>query len=68
MEIKISDIPLLLKSRVNQNQTGVALSSCCAKPAIPAATACCTPVINPQENKGACCEQPGDGSACCESE
>ncbi|WP_290796783.1 hypothetical protein [Flavihumibacter sp. UBA7668] len=65
MEIKISDIPLLLKSRVNQDQTEVVISSCCAIPAVPAATACCTPLNNPKENQGACCEQPEDGLACC---
>ncbi len=32
----------------------------------PGQAECCTPSKTPQENAGACCAQPANGSLCCD--
>ena len=59
----LESIPVLQKSKVEKKETPV-VSSCCT-PKDNSASVCCTPSEKPEDNGGACCAQPSDGSACC---
>lgn len=60
-----TEIPILKKTKIAdvEMETPVA-SSCCAP--TNNETVCCTPSEKIEDNKGACCAQPVDGSACCD--
>ena len=60
MKTNTSDIPALQKIKVVAKETATA---CCT----PKNTAevCCTPSVSKEENNGACCAQPADGTSCC---
>jgi hypothetical protein len=64
MEMQISDLPVLQKSKETKMPVTKAESSCCSQPSN--SKACCTPSKSTEENNGACCAQPSDGSACCD--
>jgi len=63
MEMQITDLPVLQKSKETKSSVTKDESSCCIKPA--GGAACCSPSKNEEDNNGACCAQPEDGSACC---
>jgi hypothetical protein len=66
METNTLQIPILQKSKVNEEKkTKEPAASACCTPKDNSASACCTPSATPEENGGACCAQPADGSACC---
>jgi hypothetical protein len=66
METKILEIPTLQKSKITQaTKTSAPAASACCAPKDNSASACCTPSEKPEDNGGACCAQPEDGSACC---
>lgn len=59
-----TEIPVLGKSQVSKSKTTPAATSCCT-PKVDAGV-CCTPSEKAEDNGGACCAQPADGSACCD--
>jgi hypothetical protein len=65
METKTEKIPAIQKSKIElKEKVESATSSCCTpknKESI-----CCTPSQANEENEGACCAQPADGSTCCD--
>jgi hypothetical protein len=64
MENQIAGIPILKKSKEIKSTVVKEASGCCSK--LANATVCCTPSKTKEENNGACCAQPEDGSACCD--
>ena len=59
-----TEIPVLKKSVVTESKNQApATSSCCAPKNNE--SVCCTPGEKPEDNGGACCAQPADGSPCC---
>ena len=63
MNTETLNIPVLQKSKPANEKKEVVTSSCCAPKEN--ASVCCTPSENPEDNGGACCAQPADGSSCC---
>jgi hypothetical protein len=66
MKTEILNIPVVEKLRINQQTVSpdqTQTTSCCT-PKNNAPT-CCTPSRSAEENNGACCAQPEDGSECC---
>jgi hypothetical protein len=59
-----TEIPVLKKSKITEVKSQPAASSCCAP--THNESVCCTPSENPEDNEGACCAQPDDGSFCCD--
>jgi hypothetical protein len=59
---KLSDIPVLEKTLLKRTDT-IESSVCCT--AKNEAGPCCAPSKTKEENGGACCQQPEDGTACC---
>jgi hypothetical protein len=64
MEKQLMEIPILQKSKAAKPQSVKNQSSCCSGK--DSEVSCCTPAKTKEEFNGACCEQPSDGSACCE--
>ena len=63
METIISAIPLIKKSKIEKTKAEAVASCCTPKNNV---SVCCTPSQTEEENGGACCAQPADGSACCD--
>jgi hypothetical protein len=60
-----TEIPVLKKSKGTEVKTQTpAASSCCAPKN--KESVCCTPSEKLEDNAGACCAQPEDGSSCCD--
>jgi hypothetical protein len=56
-------IPVIQKSKITKKEKAEPAVSCCTPK--DNADVCCTPSLSKTENNGACCDQPSDGSACC---
>lgn len=63
MNTETLEIPVLKKSKATSVKNDAPASSCCTPKGN--APVCCTPSETKEENNGACCAQPEDGSACC---
>lgn len=63
METQILGIPVLEKNQDTFSKATTPSSSCCSP--VQPQTVCCTPSQTKDENDGACCAQPADGTACC---
>jgi len=61
---KISNIPVLQKTVLKKVKVEEVATSCCTPKSD--TTSCCTPSKTMEENNGACCVQPEDGSVCCD--
>jgi hypothetical protein len=61
MKTKTSEIPALQKIKIVEKET---VTTCCAPKTN--AEVCCTPSVSKEENNGACCAQPADGTSCCD--
>lgn len=59
-----TEIPTIKKSNLLVEATP-AMSGCCT-PRATKEEACCVPSEKPEDNDGACCAQPDDGTACCD--
>lgn len=57
------NIPVIQKTTVSAVKKDAQASSCCTPN--DNASVCCTPSETKEDNNGACCDQPEDGSACC---
>jgi hypothetical protein len=64
MTTETMEIPVLTKSTISKQIKEVVAASCCAPK--DSASVCCTPSQTSDDNEGACCAQPVDGSACCD--
>ncbi|MBT1686177.1 hypothetical protein [Dawidia soli] len=64
MDTSLENIPVITKTKPAPRTIEAPASSCCT-PKVEAA-ACCEPSKAPEENNGACCAQPTDGTECCD--
>jgi hypothetical protein len=62
MKTKELNIPVIQKTIIGKKED-TAKASCCTPKNNE--SVCCTPSETKEENDGACCAQPADGSACC---
>ncbi|HYG02803.1 MAG TPA: hypothetical protein VD927_10185 [Chryseosolibacter sp.] len=66
MKTNTLELPIVEKAKItNEKKDAAPAASGCCTPKDTSASACCTPSETPQDNGGACCAQPEDGSACC---
>jgi hypothetical protein len=59
------EIPLLKKSKIIRGKIEQPVETSCCAPKNNVSV-CCTPSETPEDNGGACCAQPTDGSGCCD--
>lgn len=64
METNTFNIPVIQKSRPAKKESKIEASACCTPKNND--SVCCTPSKTKDENDGACCAQPSDGTPCCD--